>query len=299
MPLGEFLAVRTRSCDSVSGIGFGSKILTAAILGAVFKYDNLNVLWSSGVCKNKSAFGYSFRIMSIMDGPVSSNLLAPPTKQTAILEFCNSSLMFLHLWGSACSGGVGGRGRGEEEGWVGGLECWNAAAMMKDRRGAKVEKGMSGRVEAEKKRMRERGARMRKRRRQSRSVRDVRKAMGGIEENQWRKRGCKFLGVGKCGFPFERKWVRSGITHWNNMNMSPTFLAWSKRTIIVSYLWVNSFLSPFIISIYILIPHYYSILIWNSGSSMLPPTYLFLYITNNLIFLCSVCFKTIYIYKFG
>lgn len=71
--------------------------------------------------------------------------------------------------------------------------------------GAKVEKGMSGRVEAEKKRMRERGARMRKRRRQSRSVRDVRKAMGGIEENQWRKRGCKFLGVGKCGFPFERK----------------------------------------------------------------------------------------------
>lgn len=50
--------------------------------------------------------------------------------------------------------------------------------MMKDWSGARVEKGMSERVEAEKKRMREREVRMRKRRRQSvTSVRDdLRKA---------------------------------------------------------------------------------------------------------------------------
>lgn len=89
MPLGEFFAVRTRSCDSVSGIGFGSKILTAAIFGAFFKYDNLNVFSSSGLCRNKSAFGYSLRMFSIIDGPVTSNLLAPPTKHTAIFDFCN------------------------------------------------------------------------------------------------------------------------------------------------------------------------------------------------------------------
>ncbi|KAF3539875.1 hypothetical protein F2Q69_00024994 [Brassica cretica] len=32
------------------------------------------------------------RIFSVIDGPVSSNRLGPPTKHTAIFEFTNSSL---------------------------------------------------------------------------------------------------------------------------------------------------------------------------------------------------------------
>jgi hypothetical protein len=42
MPLGEFAAVRTRSCDSVYGKDLGSKIRTEASLGALFRSENLN-----------------------------------------------------------------------------------------------------------------------------------------------------------------------------------------------------------------------------------------------------------------
>ena len=72
---------------------------------------------------------------------------------------------------------------------------------MKDRSGAREEKGIAGTVETEKKAMRERGVRTRKRRRQSTSVAHLRNAMAiflrllsmeeqwNMEEsegNQWR-----------------------------------------------------------------------------------------------------------------
>lgn len=47
--------------------------------------ENLNELESNGLFTKRSAFGYSSRMFSMIDGPVSSNRRAPPTKHTAIL----------------------------------------------------------------------------------------------------------------------------------------------------------------------------------------------------------------------
>lgn len=91
MPLGELAAVRTRTCDSVSGIGLGLKTRNEATREANFKRDNLNEFESSGLFKKRSALGYRSRIRSKIEGPVSSNRLAPPTKQTAILDRDNSA----------------------------------------------------------------------------------------------------------------------------------------------------------------------------------------------------------------
>jgi len=49
--------------------------------------DNLNVSESNGLWRKRSEFGYSLSIFSIME-----NLLAPPTKHTAIFNRSNSSL---------------------------------------------------------------------------------------------------------------------------------------------------------------------------------------------------------------
>jgi hypothetical protein len=66
-------------------------IRTEASLGTDFKRENLKALSSKLLCKNRSEFGYTWRIFLTMEGPVSSNLLAPPTKHTAILDRPNSS----------------------------------------------------------------------------------------------------------------------------------------------------------------------------------------------------------------
>lgn len=86
MPLGELLEVRTLVCDSSSTILTCLKILTPAILGAFLRRENLKASLSSGLCRNKSALGYSKRIFFKMEGPVSSNFLAAPTRQIAILD---------------------------------------------------------------------------------------------------------------------------------------------------------------------------------------------------------------------
>lgn len=91
IPLGEFWADRTRTKVSFSGNGWGWNILTAAILGADFNNENLNASESNGLCKKRSELGYSFSIISIIEGPVNSNLLAPPTKHTAIFDRNSSS----------------------------------------------------------------------------------------------------------------------------------------------------------------------------------------------------------------
>lgn len=162
--MGEFLAVRTRSCGSVSGIGLGWKIRIAAILGAVFNRENLKAFRSNGLCKKRSEFGYSLRIFSIIDGPVSSNLLAPPTKQTAILDPFNSSFFARSLAGTL-AGGEGEFRRTSDR-------C-GVRLEKKDLRGAKEE--MVLRVaavaaeEMEKKMRREKQGTMRRRMRQSRS----------------------------------------------------------------------------------------------------------------------------------
>jgi len=90
MPLGELAAVRTRTCDSVSGIRLGLNTRNEATREANLSRDNLKEFGSSGLFKKRSALGYSSRIRSKMDGPVNSNRLAPPTKQTAILDRVNS-----------------------------------------------------------------------------------------------------------------------------------------------------------------------------------------------------------------
>lgn len=154
--MGELRAVRTRTCDSVSGMAVGSKIRTDAIFDTTFKSENLNASLSRGLCKKRSEFGYSFRIFSTIDGPVSSNLLAPPTKQTAILDRFNSSFLLL---GDEIDGGETGF-------WV--------EPEKKDLRGAKVETRLKAVVaeeeeDRERKTSRDRGGRMRKTRRQSRS----------------------------------------------------------------------------------------------------------------------------------
>ncbi|GAU30197.1 hypothetical protein TSUD_311480 [Trifolium subterraneum] len=65
----------------------------AATFGANFNSENLNESESNGLCKKRSEFGYSFNIISNIEGPVNSNLLAPPTKHTAILDRNNSSFV--------------------------------------------------------------------------------------------------------------------------------------------------------------------------------------------------------------
>jgi hypothetical protein len=66
-------------------------IRTEASLGIDFKRENLKALSSKLLCKNRSEFGYTWwRIFLTMEGPVSSNLLAPPTKHTTILDRPNS-----------------------------------------------------------------------------------------------------------------------------------------------------------------------------------------------------------------
>lgn len=90
MPLGELAAVRTRVCDSDSGIVPGLKTRTEATRCANFSIENLNEFRSSGLLTKRSAFGYSSKIRSIIDGPVNSNRRAPPTKQIAILDRVNS-----------------------------------------------------------------------------------------------------------------------------------------------------------------------------------------------------------------
>lgn len=159
IPLGEFRAVRTRSCGSVSGIGFGWKIRTAAILGAALSSESLKAFWSNGLCKKRSELGYSSRIFSTIDGPVSSNLLAPPTKQTAILEPFKASLLTGTLSEAA----------GESE-LMG--ASWERLEK-KDLKGAKEEMVLRVAVvaaeEKEKKMRREKQGTIRRRRRQSRS----------------------------------------------------------------------------------------------------------------------------------
>lgn len=66
-------------------------MLTAATFGASFNNENLNASESKGLCRKRSELGYSFNIISNIEGPVNSNLLAPPTKHTAILDRNNSS----------------------------------------------------------------------------------------------------------------------------------------------------------------------------------------------------------------
>ena len=65
---------------------WGSKILTEAILGASLRSDNLNAFWFNGLRRNRSELGNGSSTFLSMEGPVSSNLLAPPTKHTATLE---------------------------------------------------------------------------------------------------------------------------------------------------------------------------------------------------------------------
>lgn len=98
MALGEFMAVKTRVSDWVSVIRRGWKIRTEATLGAFFKRENLKAFLSRGLCKKRSELGYFLRMLSIIEGPVSSNLLAPPTKHTAILDRTIKSLPFDGKW---------------------------------------------------------------------------------------------------------------------------------------------------------------------------------------------------------
>lgn len=90
--------MRTRTCSSISGTSFCSKIRTEASLGAVLRSDSLKAFLSMGQCKKRSALGYRLRTFSTMEGPVNSNLLAPPTKQTAILDLSNDRTA-LAEWG--------------------------------------------------------------------------------------------------------------------------------------------------------------------------------------------------------
>lgn len=156
MPLGEFAAVRTRSSGLVSLIGFGSNIRTPASLGAVLRRENLKASWSNGLCRKRSEFGYSSRIFPTIEGPVSSNLLAPPTKHTAILDLSNSSFRF-------------GGGWTEKVVELGGVvRVW--WPRRKERKGAKEERGLVvvGEEERERKIRRESGGMSMKTRRQSR-----------------------------------------------------------------------------------------------------------------------------------
>lgn len=172
MPLGEFAAVRTRSCESVCGRGLGSKIRTEASLGTVFSSENLYEFWSNGLCRKRSEFGYSSRIFSTIDGPVSSNLLAPPTKHTAILDRSNSSFLLLHRASSDSlpfSTTRVVRGGGCDELKVTFAGCSNVWPRRKDRRGSKEERGLVVLGEREINTRRKRGGMISKTRRQSRS----------------------------------------------------------------------------------------------------------------------------------
>lgn len=108
-----------------------------------------------------------------MEGPESSNRRAPPTRHTAILDRFNSSFLFLHRFTAESLGfftarlGVAG---GEAEVLnVVFPGSWNVWLRMKDRRGAKEDKGFLGLAESETNKKRKSGGIMRSRSRQSRS----------------------------------------------------------------------------------------------------------------------------------
>lgn len=128
MPLGELRPVRTRACDGVSGIDLGRKMRTTAILGDSFSSSNLYEFLSYGAFKNRSALGYPLSMCSTMDGPVSSNRRAAPTKQTAILDWSNAGFPSLRASAVLFVNGGGDLGfmagpelrgvrRREESGW--------------------------------------------------------------------------------------------------------------------------------------------------------------------------------------
>lgn len=182
MPLGESWAVRTRCWNSVSGIVLGWKILTAAILGADLRSENLKALGSTGLCRKRSELGYLLRILSRMDGPVSSNFRAPPTKQTAILERPNSSSSSFFLFNDwvrfwfgvpVAVGEEVGEAIGVELKLLGGTRNWKARPpRKKDRMGAKgmlVGEKKEEKEESERKSMKERVGMSKRSRRQSRS----------------------------------------------------------------------------------------------------------------------------------
>lgn len=155
-------------------MGLGSKIRTEASLGALLRSENLKAFWSNGLCRKRSEFGYSLRIFSIIDGPESSNLLAPPTKQTAILDRSNSSFLLLHDWVSADSFRLNTELGDGKTGYPEGLTemllaCWKAWPSRKERIGAKEEEGLVGTEEMERKTRRESGGIIKKSKRQSRS----------------------------------------------------------------------------------------------------------------------------------
>lgn len=165
MPLGELRAVRTRTSDSVSSNGLGRKIRTEAILGAFFNSEYLNEFPSKGLCKKRSELGYSLRIFSTMDGPVNSNLLAPPTKHTAILDRSNSFFFLLrkvNLSSSTVRVELGGYDELKSIVVVFGFR------EKIDLKGAKADRGLMAAEERERNTSRERG-KIRSRRRQLRS----------------------------------------------------------------------------------------------------------------------------------
>jgi hypothetical protein len=86
IPFGELLLVSTFLCSSVSGNVTGLLILTSAIRGANLSNPSLKLFSSKLLCTNRSASGKTFKTCSKMEGPVNSNLLAPPTRQIAMRE---------------------------------------------------------------------------------------------------------------------------------------------------------------------------------------------------------------------